>query len=274
MKVTQEKIIGFSGSALFIILLIFLLYLIVIRTEAKVGDEGILVNYGTVDWAAGTFEPRNQSHTPVVPQEAASPEQSVPQENNTPPVVTQDLEETVALDAAQQEAERKRLEREREAQEQLRLAEEQRLRAEEERRQREALDREMAGAFGAGDQSDTSEGTAETGSGNQGSTEGNAPTGAYAGVGGYGEFDLGGRSLGEGGLPRPDYNVSEEGKIVIDITVNPAGSVITASIGKGTDISNQTLRESALKAARMAKFNSINGTNNQSGTVTYRYSLK
>ena len=50
-------------------------------------------------------------------------------------------------------------------------------------------------------------------------------TGAKSGVGGYGTFNLGGRSIGEGGLPRPVYNVQEEGRVVVSITVNPAGHV-------------------------------------------------
>ena len=38
------------------------------------------------------------------------------------------------------------------------------------------------------------------GEGIQGSPTGNAPSGATSGTGGYGSFNLGGRSLGEGGL--------------------------------------------------------------------------
>ena len=34
------------------------------------------------------------------------------------------------------------------------------------------------------------------------------------------------------------------------------------------------MRKSALDAAKRAKFNSIGGANNQSGTITYLYKLK
>jgi TonB family protein len=61
---------------------------------------------------------------------------------------------------------------------------------------------------------------------------------------------------------------------VIDITVDPKGNVISAQIGKGTNIDTPSMRNSALKAARQAKFNSINGANNQRGTITYRYRLQ
>jgi TonB family protein len=68
--------------------------------------------------------------------------------------------------------------------------------------------------------------------------------------------------------------VQEEGRIVINITVDPKGNVISAEIGRGTNIDNGSLRQSALDAARRAKFNSIQGANNQSGTITYNYTLK
>ena len=75
-------------------------------------------------------------------------------------------------------------------------------------------------------------------------------------------------------MPRPAYSIQEEGKIVIDITVDSNGNVILAAIGKGTNIDNTTMRQSALDAAKKAKFNVISGSKTQSGTITYRYSLK
>jgi hypothetical protein len=47
-----------------------------------------------------------------------------------------------------------------------------------------------------------------------------------------------------------------------------------AEIGRGTNIDNASMRSSALDAAKRAKCNSITGTNNQTGTITYKYSLK
>jgi len=49
-------------------------------------------------------------------------------------------------------------------------------------------------------------GTGTTGSGLEGSPTGNSSEGKSGGVGGYGTFDLNGRSLGSGGLPMPVYN--------------------------------------------------------------------
>ena len=112
-----------------------------------------------------------------------------------------------------------------------------------------AIRRRIQGAFGRGS-----------------STEG-------SGVGGYGAFDLSGRSL-VGGFPRPSYNVTEEGRVVVDITVNPAGYVIAAGINARTNTRSTDLRNTAMEAARKARFNAIDGTDNQVGTITFYFQLR
>jgi TonB family protein len=99
----------------------------------------------------------------------------------------------------------------------------------------------------------------------------NSDTGTNKGTGVYGSFNLDRRGIDNGGLPRLEYNGKEEGKIVIDIIVDPDGNVVIAVIGYGTKITDPTTRKSALKAARRAKFDKIQGSNNQSGTITYNY---
>ena len=94
------------------------------------------------------------------------------------------------------------------------------------------------------------------------------------GTGGFGTFDLNGRSLGPGGLPKPVYNVQDEGRVVVTIVVNPAGQVISTSINKRTNTVNPALRKAAEEAARKARFNTVSGVNNQSGTITYYFKLK
>ena len=108
----------------------------------------------------------------------------------------------------------------------------------------------------------------------EGSPTGNAAEGKSTGTGGYGTFDLNGRSLGSGGLPMPVYNVQDEGRVVVTITVNPAGQVISTSINKRTNTVNAALRKAAEEAARKARFNQVDGVNNQTGTITYYFKLK
>ncbi|MDR1879879.1 MAG: energy transducer TonB [Tannerellaceae bacterium] len=280
MKCDKDDIYSVVGTVIFHLAILLILGLTVLKTVVPEEEEGVLVNFGNLNAAAGTFEPRYTGH--VSPQETTPPPPTPPQvpaphEN----LVTQDVEESVSLaDAKKKEEERKREEERirREAQERERVrreeAERKRL-AEEQRKKEEAISDRVAGAFGAGNADSGSRGEAEAGTGVQGNPFGNSNQGANTGQGGYGSFNLNGRTLaGSGQLPRPEYTVQEEGRIVIDITVDPKGNVISAQIGKGTNIDSTSMRNSALKAARQAKFNSINGTNNQSGTITYRYRLQ
>ena len=70
------------------------------------------------------------------------------------------------------------------------------------------------------------------------------------------------------------YNVQDEGRVVVTITVNPAGQVIATEINKQTNTVNPALRKAALDAARKARFNAVDGLNNQVGTITYYFNLK
>ena len=280
MKLKKEDIYGLIGTVAFHAVLFLILWFTVLKAAIPEEDSGVLVNFGNVDSAAGTFEPRYTGQQ--LPQETTTlpppqPVAEAPKED----LLTQDLEESVSLDEQKKEEERKKAEEEKrrkEAEEQERIRKEKEAEAkriaEERRKQAEAISNKVAGAFGIGAAEGNSQGSATEGSGNQGSPFGNSDHGADEGVGGYGSFNLNGRSLGAGGLPRPAYTIQEEGKIVINITVNPKGNVIFAEIGRGTNIDNASMRRSALEAARRATFNSISGANNQSGTITYVYKLK
>jgi TonB family protein len=121
-----------------------------------------------------------------------------------------------------------------------------------------------------------SKGTGTSGSGLEGSPTGNSATGKSTGTGGQGRgsFSLSGRSLGKGGLPNPVYNVQEGGTVVVAITVNPAGQVVSADVQlKGTTTTSTALRKAAVDAAKKARFNEVEGVNNQTGTITYRFNL-
>jgi len=126
-------------------------------------------------------------------------------------------------------------------------------------------------------------GAGTTGTGKGDGSKGNSYAGRGYGSGtgsgtgngsGNGSFDLDGRSLGPDGLPHPSYNVREEGRVVVTIVVNPEGQVIRTSINKMTNTTNPTLRKAAEDAAKKARFNSVHGLNNQTGTITYFFKLK
>lgn len=262
MKVKKEDIAGIIGTLLFHLAILLLLGFTILKTAVPEEDEGIFVNFGNVNESAGLFEPRYTGET--LPQNVTPPPQvKAPEE----PVMTQDVEETVniaAADKEKEEARKREEERKRKEDERRRLEEEQ-------RKKEESISNRVAGAFGIGSTDEPGQGDADAGTGNQGNPFGNTDQGPSEGVGGFGSFELKGRVLRGGGLPRPKYTAQEEGRIVVTITVDPKGNVIGAEVGKGTNIDDASMRRSALEAARSAKFSSVSTLNNQTGTITYNY---
>ncbi len=260
MVIAREKIIGVIGTAIFTILLFLILYFSVFKFDPPQELEGIPVMFGTTQDAFGMYEPPMNE---VIPAPSQPPE--IPPYSPNEPLISQTAEPTIDVEAQREEELRKaRLAEERRQQE---LAEQRRR--EEEARRRE-INQQMSGLFGEGQ---GSRGNTE-GEGTQGVSTGNATEGAASGTGGIGSYDLGGRSLGRGGLVQPSYTVNDYGTVVVDITVDPAGNVIHASIGRGTNTPSISLRNEALRAARSTKFNAINSANNQQGTISYRFNLK
>jgi TonB family protein len=134
----------------------------------------------------------------------------------------------------------------------------------------------MASAFGKGfEMGSKGQATDEpTQEGTQGIETGVSAADKQVGIGVQGTFDLNGRSLTGDGLPRPINTVQDEGRVVVTITVNPAGQVIATSINLRTNTVNPELRKAAEDAARRARFNPIDGIDNQTGTITYYFKLR
>lgn len=265
----KGKYIGIAGAVLVHVALVAFLILVGFTVPEPLEEDGMPVMLGEVPDASGTADP-SLVKVDVMPEEVADRVEEAPEQD----IITQDAEETVAL-KPKAEPEKKEVKKPEKtaaekAEEARKLAE---AKAEKERREaEEAARRRVAGAFGKGAQMG-SKGNTE-GAGLQGSSTGNMSTGATSGTGGYGTFSLGGRSIGEGGLPRPIYNVQDEGRVVVTITVNPAGQVIATSINRQTNTVNPALRKAAEDAAKKARFNAVSGLNNQTGTITYYFNLK
>lgn len=227
-------------------------------------------------------------------------------------LLTQDFEKTVAVDTGAEkkkaeeekkkrdeeialkklrEEERKRQEEiERIKEEELerkRKEEEERLRKEEEeRKRREAEEAKISeinsrakDAFGGGktDNNSNSEGQGATyGGGNQGSENGTPDVNQYGTGGGAGNgisFSLSGRSARS--LPKPGFPGNEEGKVVVEVTVDKYGKVTNANPGaKGSTTMDPGLLNAAKKAALSALFNIDNNAPAfQRGTITYSFIL-
>lgn len=290
----KTKITGWIGTLVLHAVLLILLLLIAISKPQVQEEGGVPVMLGNMEMAQGKADPYTLTDVDVLDEPQLPTEVSAPEPVPTPPVkdemITQEDEPTIVVPKKEtpkptpkqetvkkKETPKQEPVKPKEKTEAEKRAEAERLAAEkkaaEEKAAAEAAAKRIAGAFGKGTQMG-SKGTAETGEGLQGSPTGNAAEGKTSGVGGYGTFDLNGRSLGPGGLPMPVYNVQEEGRVVVTITVNPAGQVIHTSINKRTNTANATLRKAAEDAARKARFNTVSGVNNQTGTITYYFKLK
>lgn len=297
----KAKIWGIVASVIFLILLILTLSLWVLRNEIQ-PEEGLAVNLGDMN-AGGEemFEPTPVSEVPEVqnyqaPQPVAAPTPAP--SSPAPEVPSQDLEETVNLNKQKEkkkkedqaktdaEAKKRKAEELQKKQELAKAQEEARQKAEAERqkkleqqRKADEIKARMGNAFANKNGKNTDASTAGTGGGTTGGAKGspNGGTGGTTGnaTGGKGNrYSLEGRSI-SGSFIRPSYAAQEEGKVVVNITVDRSGNVIDAAVGRGTNTDNQSLRNAAIAAAKKTKFNAIDkGADRQVGTITYNFELK
>ena len=285
----KGEYVGALGALLVHVAVIALLILVSFTVPQPDEDAGgIPVMMGNVDAARG-FDDPSLVDVDVLDEEAPAPAQTQPELPSEQDLLTQTEEETVTLKPKTEEPKKETVKpkevvkpkkpvKKPEKTEAEKAAEAKRLaeaKAERERKAaEEAARKKVAGAFGKGSKMTGNKGTSAGGTGTEGSKEGNSSTGAKTGTGGYGTFDLGGRSLGTGSLPKPAYNVQEEGRVVVNITVNPAGQVVATSINPQTNTVNSVLRKAAEDAARKARFNTVDGVTNQTGTITYYFNLR
>ena len=289
----KHRITGLIGTLVLHVLVLVFLLLVAISKPKMQEEGGVPVMLGNMEVAQGNADPYTLTDVDVLDEPQLLTETTVPEPVPETPVksdmITQEDEPTIAVPKKEtpkptpktEKVKKKPVQKEpvkpKEKTEAEKKAEAEKLAAEkkaaEQKAAAEAAAKKIAGAFGKGTQAG-SKGTGTTGDGIQGSPTGNSSEGQSSGVGGYGSWDLNGRSLGSGGLPRPVYNVQEEGRVVVTITVNPAGQVIHTSINKRTNTANAALRKAAEDAARKARFNAVTGVNNQTGTITYYFKLK
>ena len=245
-----------------VIVLLLLLHLNKPVAQAESGVPVMLGNMGNLD----TDYEFTEVNSMPAPAPASVPVPVAPQAE---PNLTQNMEETVAIESGEREKTVT-------PPEEVRQPTPEEIQAELERQAAQEAQNLMANAFG---RSSSMQSNAPTESntdvqGTPGSTEGNSAQGKPTGTGSYGTWDLGGRDmLGE--LPRPAYDgIQDEGRVVVTITVDPDGNVVDTRINNRTNTTNLQLRNAAEQAAKKTKFNAIGGENNQTGTITYYFKLK
>lgn len=255
---TKNQIQGLVVTIVVHALVVLLLLMVKLSAPMQEEESGIPVMLGNSLLAQGHTE--SYQYT-----EVSSVKSDVPNVDNAPltqpqpqvdePLITQPDEPTIEVPTAEELEARKR--------------------AEAERLAAERVAQQMASAFGKGfEMGSKGEATEKADEGTQGIETGVAAADKAVGVGVQGTFDLNGRSLSGSGLPVPVNTVQDEGRVVVNITVNPAGQVIATSINRRTNTVNPELRKAAEDAARKARFNAIEGVDNQSGTITYYFKLR
>jgi len=256
-------------SALWTLLLhggvVVLLLLLHLNRPVAQAESGVPVMLGNMGNLNTDYEFTEVNSMPA-PAPVSVPVPVAPQAE---PNLTQNMEETVAIESGEREKTVTPTE-------EVRQPTPEEIQAELERQAAQEAQNLMANAFGRSTSMQSSAQT-ETDTevqGTPGSTEGNSSQGKPTGTGSYGTWDLGGRDmLGE--LPRPAYDgIQDEGRVVVTITVDPDGNVVDTRINNRTNTTNLQLRNAAEQAARKTKFNAIGGENNQTGTITYYFKLK
>jgi outer membrane biosynthesis protein TonB len=285
---TRHKKKSFTLTTLLLSAVLLLLFYIGLTYLDPPIENGIAVNFGTMDFGSGPVqpmekvrsEPRQVESQPVEQVQPAEPQEAVTEEAPVEKVLTSNDEESIKI-KQQEEAKRKADEAAEKAKaEAERIAREKREAEERQRQEQEAKKKNIDALIGGIGQSDGtttgSEGNDNT-PGDKGQPDGDpyattyygAP-GSGTGTGGYG---LNGRSLVDSGKVRQECN--EEGRVVVRITVDRSGKVIKAEPGvKGTTNNAPCLLEPARKTAFMHKWNlDSNAPAQQIGFVVVNFKL-
>jgi outer membrane biosynthesis protein TonB len=286
---TEHKRKSAVLTTLVMALLLFLIFTLGLKYFDPPLEYGIAVNFGTSDVGSGDVQPTE-------PLKASSSQEEVIEENEieevqeakpeTQPtaspaekVLTQDSEESIRIkkvEEAKRKAEEAEIQKKLEAEriEKARVAAIEKKKAEEAAK-RKKLDEMMGGL-------NNSSGTATGGEGNdsqagdKGNPNGDPNASGYYGNGGDGSggnYRLGNRKAVT--KPKPTYDCNEQGRVVVSISVDKSGKVISAQAGiKGTTNSAPCLLDRAREAALKTRFNSdSNAPVKQVGSIIYNFSL-
>lgn len=280
----NNRLMALAGTIVFHALLFFVFLLIVFKTPIppfpETGGNGIEVNFGDSEDGMGEIQPENladASTTQSTAEEVADPpiEISTPVRPSAKAVLTQEIEEAPA-EAKVEPPENATSNTVTEPVPEPRKVNKKGL---------------YPGANKNGGSTATGEGETNK-PGDQGVKEGSrdskyhgpgggngdAPGSGNDGPGGEGKggprFSLTNRKANS--LPIPRAAFQEEGKVVVEITVDKNGNVVKAKPGvKGSTTSNPNLLDIARRAAMSAKFNpSADAPEEQKGTITYNFILK
>lgn len=260
----KNKYKGIAGTVVFHGLLLVLFLFFGFRTPLPLpAEQGIAINFGTSDDGMGDVQPdqpadsQEQNDAPA----ASNASSSTSSEQNA---ATQDVEEAPAVRPVTKPSERPKP-----VTEPTKPAE-----TPVEDPKPKVNPRALYPGSGAGS-SGGSQG--ETGKpGDQGKVDGTKDTnkqgdGSTGGLTGNPNFNLSGREMLE--KPRINDQSQKEGIVIISIKVDRDGKVISASQGLGTKMTDQSIVQKCIDAARKARFSSSD-IEEQTGTITFIFKLQ
>lgn len=285
---TRHKKKSFTLTTLLLSVLLLLLFYIGLTYMDPPIENGIAINFGTMDVGSGKLQPKERVRSepkrevtkPVRQvQEQVQPTPSVP-DAPVEKVITSENEETIRINQ-QKEAQRRADEAAKKAKaEAERIAREKREAEERKRQEQEAKKKSLdalIGGIGKSDGTTTGSEGDDQQAGDKGEPEGDPYASSYygspgsgTGTGGYG---LNGRSLVRKGKVQQECN--EDGRVVVRIVVDRNGTVVQATPGvKGTTNNAPCLLEPARKTAFMHKWNlDSNAPAQQIGFVVVNFKL-
>ncbi|MDC6366504.1 MULTISPECIES: energy transducer TonB [Flavobacteriaceae] len=284
---TRHKKKSFTLTTIILSVLLLLLFYIGLTYLDPPIENGIAVNFGTMDFGSGEVQPREKVRSepqkvesqPVEQVQEEIPEETV-EEEPVEEVLTAETEETIKI-KQRQEAKRKADDAAKKAKAEAdRIAKEKREAEERRKQEQEAKKKSLdalIGGIGKSDGTTTGSEGDDNKTGDKSQPDGDpyattyygAP-GSGSGTGGYG---LNGRSLVSKGKVQQECN--EDGRVVVRIVVDRNGRVIKATPGvKGTTNTAPCLLEPARKTALLHKWNlDSNAPSQQIGFVVVNFKL-
>ena len=271
MKRNKFDILSFLWTLLLHIAVVGLLLLLHLNRPVVQAESGVPVMLGDMGNLDTDYDFTEVNSIPA-PAPASVPVPVAPQAE---PAITQNMEETVAIETGEKEKPVNPVET-------VRQPTPEEIRAEQERKAAEEAQNLMANAFGRSSSMQASasqENTSET-DGTSGLPNGNKMEVNPSGIGGSGGGpvpNLDGRSV-IGSVPAPsNANLPEEAMVVVSIWVDANGNVTRTAINKRTKTTNADLRQRSIDAAKQTKFNKISvdpSVEDATGTITYFYRFK
>lgn len=241
----QSELYAYIGTAISAIIILLILLFVFLPGLNVEGDGGVMISFGEVYDGGGSTTEYSQEQSTI----ANTPKPDVKED-----ILTQEDESVPIPDTKKSDQKPSKEEEKRKHEEERRKKEEEAAKKSEDL---------VGSAFNSATTSGSGQTTGDKAAGN--------PVSSTTTKEGH-SFSLDGRDLFDGTMPTPNYSQNVEGIVVVEITVDASGKVISATIAnRGNTIMDQSIRDAAINAAKRTKFTKGDGITK--GTITYNFNL-